>query len=294
MKRIHIQQQQFITLILLLIAGKYLAHIHVSWSQIAVVLSAAILIDHALMYLQRKQIDFFSFSSLTTAIGILLMLVASNTLFYIAILFLGLLQKHFFRYKTQHFFNPSNFALIVGMTLFYHNVHIVLGQLGEGIRLHMMILFLGAWILYRIDRWMIPLSFILFYVFLQYVWVVFYDPVILFEDIYLRFYSVSFMVFILFMLTDPRTTPSVKWHQICFGLLVALLATALDRWWGFRVQHLFMALFLLSPWVPLLKCWSDREERRALVVYTAWAIVLALGVIIYLEMQPPYYFEMDR
>jgi Na+-translocating ferredoxin:NAD+ oxidoreductase RnfD subunit len=292
-KQIPVQAQQFVTLLLLLVAGKYLAYIYVDWLQIAVVLSAAVVIEHTLLYLQRKEIIFFSFSSLSTAIGILMMMVTPHTLFYIIILFLGLAQKHLLHYKTQHFFNPSNFALIAGMVLFYHDVHIVLGQLGDSIWLHLVLAMLGILVLYRVDRWMIPVSFMLFYLLFQYFWVVDYDPVVLFEDIYERFYSVSFVLFILFMLTDPRTTPSIPWQQICFGLLIAGMATGMDRWWGFRIQHLFMVLFILSPWVLLLQNWSDTEARASLLIRTGAVIVLALSAIIYLEMQPPYYFEMD-
>ena len=291
--RVPVQLQQFITLILLLLAGKYLAHIYVPWIQIVTLLGVAIMIEHTFYYIKEKKIVFFSFSALSTAIGILLMLATPHFYIYVIVVFLGLLQKHFLQYEGRHFFNPSNFSLITGLILFYHSAHIVMGQMGEDILLRWMVALLGLLILYRVDRWLIPVSFILFYLFFQYWLIVSYDPVMLFETVYERFYSVSFIIFVLFMLTDPRTTPSKRWHQVFFAALIVMIATGLDRWYGFRVQHLFMALFLLSPLVPLVSLWHERKTRKALVLWSGLLVFLALGAIIYLEMQPPYYFEME-
>jgi hypothetical protein len=64
----------------------------------------------------------------------------------------------------------------------------------------------------------------------------------------------------------------------------------LDYYAGYRVQHLFLSLFLLSVlWrIEGLGRWEPREK----FLYLALTF-LVLGVIIYIEMQPSYYFEMD-
>ena len=289
---VHFQLQQFINLFILLCLGKYAANIYLSWQNIFLVFFSTLLIEHIIIYIDKKKIDYISFSSLSTAAGVVLMMVAPYLYLYVAVIVLGLVQKHFLIYKGRHFFNPSNFALIMGLLLFYHKVHIVLGQLSDSIWLQLLVAVLGAAILYRVERWIIPLCFSLFYLLFQYYLIVHYDPVMIFEDIYYRFYSVSFIVFILFMLTDPQTTPSAVWQQIFFAFLVALFAVWLDRLNGFRVQHLFMALFAVSPLVPVSSLWQKLENKKAIFA-TVIVIVLALSAIIQIEMQPPYYFEMD-
>jgi len=92
------------------------------------------------------------------------------------------------------------------------------------------------------------------------------------------------------MLTDPRTTPDSRWLQAGFGLVVAVAATLMDRWLGYRILHLFAVLFALSPWVVSI-CTSGSMRLKAFG-YSSIAFLLAVGAIIYLENRPPIHFEM--
>jgi hypothetical protein len=92
------------------------------------------------------------------------------------------------------------------------------------------------------------------------------------------------------MLTDPPVTP-VKWYeQISFAFLVALIATLLDRFYGYRVQHLFMAVFSLSIFVNLLR--ADKEFIPLLKV-TGIILFFVMATLTFIEIQAPYYFEME-
>lgn len=284
------QLQQFATLLILLVAGKWGAFVYLSWKEILLLLCAGVLFEHLLLFLQYRKLPFFSFSALSTTIGIMMMLVATQKWIYFVMLAMALLQKHYLHIGNRHLFNPSNFALIMGMLLFYHQAHIVMGQLGDAWWLHLLLGILGMSILWRVDRWVISLAFICFYLFFSYYLVVLYDPVMLFETLYERFYAVSFVLFVLFMLTDPRTTPESRWGQFLFGMAVALGAVLLDRWYGFRVQHLFMILFLLTP---LYTVWMAYRQKSTDLWLGVVVLFLVLGAIIYLEMQPPYYYVMD-
>ena len=255
---IHPQLQQLINLSIVLLLGKYVAHVYLSWITILFILFFTLSVEYLMIYLKEKQFIFFSFSSLSTAIGVMLMLVTPHTWIIMLIIVLGLVQKHFLQWDRYHFFNPSNFALMMGLLFFYSDAHIVLGQLGDEPWLVGLVIILGISILFRVDRWIIPLVFSISYLLLQYLFIVSSDPVLIMEEIIYRFYSVSFIVFILFMLTDPKTTPQKYWQQIFFSIFIALEATWLDHYYGFRVQHLFMSLFILSIFVPILTV--EKEE----------------------------------
>jgi len=266
---IRLQQQQFFNLLLLLFLGSFFSNIYLFWWEIGVVLLFTIMFDWgvsakanptAFKFVGYRRVGFsrhnlsnFPYSSLITAIGIMLMMVSTYLYIYFIVIVLAILQKKYLHINKQHFFNPSNFALIMALFLFYDDAHIVLGQLGDEPWLTLLLSVMAFFILVRVNRWIIPLVFTLFYLLFQYLFVVNIDPVLMMEEIYHRFYSISFILFILFMLTDPRTTPSLWYYQILFALSIVLLSTALDYFNGFRIQHLFLALFAFSLFVPLLE-----------------------------------------
>jgi hypothetical protein len=288
---LHPQLQQLLTLLVLFVLGKYYACIHIGWIQAAGLLFFSGVVEHLLLFFDQRKRTHLSYSAFSTAIGVMLMLVTYDGWILGVVTALALMQKHFIRVHERHFFNPSNFALIVGMILFYRQAHIVLGQLGDDIWLRLLVVVLAMLILVRVDRWLISVVFVLSYLLFEYLFVVHYDPVMTFEEIYERFYAVSFVVFVAFMLTDPRTTPDSKWYQVLFGGGIAIVAAWMDRHFGFRVQHLFMVLFLFSVWVPF----SGREmaDRKKIFFVAQLLFFLAVGAIIFIENQPPYYFDMQ-
>ena len=279
------------TLGLLLATGLWTGSLYLPWFWILFLVGFSLFWEHLFLYMRSSRLSFFSYSAASTALGIVLMMASPHIWVYCVVVVAALLQKHFLMPGKRHLFNPSNFAVITGILLFYDSTHIVQGQLGDASWLAWVLAVLAIPVLYRAERWIIPLAFTLFYLLLQYLIVVQHDPILLFEGIYFRFYSLSFLLFVFFMLTDPMTTPATAWKQALFALLVALCAVLLDYGMGFRAQHLFMSLFLLTPLFRLWDLWCGLGVWQRLWVLTI--IVLALGAIIYIEMQPPYYFEMD-
>ena len=290
---VSMQVQQVLNLLLLVLIAYFGAYLYLDVWELIGLLSFAIVIEHLLIYIKKGEVSFFSFSSITTAFGISLMMIAESGWIYLLIITLGLAQKHFLTLGGRHFFNPSNFALIMALLLFYNDAHIVLGQLGDDVWLRVVVLLLGLFMLSRAQRFIIPIVFTLAYLALQYLFIVSYDVTIILEDITLRFYSVSFLLFILFMLTDPRTTPSPVMHQIGFAILLAVFSTWLDRVNGFRVQHLFMALFFLSPAVTLFSVYQKGEIKTQPLAMMCLLIPVSLVVLAVIENNAPYYFEMD-
>ena len=101
---IYPQFQQLINLGLLLLLGKYAAHIYLPWKHILLILLVTVCIEHLMLYMKENEITFFSFSSLSTAIGVMLMMVTSSIWITILLITLGLFRKHFLQYENEHFF----------------------------------------------------------------------------------------------------------------------------------------------------------------------------------------------
>ena len=285
------QYLQVINLLFLIIFAYYTAYLYLSFFKIILLLLFALIFEHFMIYIKSERLYYFSVSAMTTVLGVVLMMVASHWWIYLVVIAAGLLQKHFLHLGGKHLFNPSNFALMTGLLFFYKDAHIVLGQLGDAWWLAALTVGLAAVVLWIARRWLIPIIFVFAYLLLEYFLVVTTDPVMRFDDLFLRFYSVSFLVFIFFMLTDPRTTPQSTIRQILFGTGVALFATFLDYLNGFRVQHLFLALFAVSALSGVME---TRYSSRRDLLWRAGLVLLVMGAIIYIEMQPPYYFEMDK
>jgi hypothetical protein len=285
---IDIQLHQFINLIVLFVLGYYFAHIYLSFTNLILLLGFTFIVEHILIYIRYKQVSYISYASLSTAMGVGMMMVSTHIYLLMILIFLALLQKHFIRYQDIHYFNPSNFALISGLLLFYNHTHIVLGQLGDDFWFQAILILMAIAILSRVDRWLIPVIFVITYIAFEYYFVVCYDPIIILDNIIDRFYSVSFILFILFMLTDPKTTPKSYIYQILFAMLISLSSALMDRFYGWRVEHLFEVLFIITPIFAL-----NKKIDKINILIVSILFVLSTSAIIYIQLQPPYYFEMD-
>lgn len=286
------QQHQFINLSILSFLGAFFSNFYLVWYEVFGILLFTFTFEVFLGYIRgvHPRVVNFSFSSFSTSIGVMLMMVSSQFYIYFVVIALALLQKHYLRLNNQHFFNPSNFAIIMALLLFYDDAHIVLGQLGDELWIGMLLAVLALAILLRANRWIIPLFFIIFYLLFQYIFIVSLDPVLIMQEIFHRFYSVSFILFILFMLTDPRTTPSSNLLQVLFAFFIAVFSVLLDYIYGFRVQHLFMSIFLFSFFVGALPLKKLSLTQIKVVVIILLCII---AVLTYIEIQQPYYFEMN-
>ncbi len=286
-----LQAHQFLTLSVLFLLGKYYAGIIAPWEWFLLTVLWAAALEAGWSWRRYGTDVRPPWSAMSTAIGLLLMVASSTVIAYLAGVLAALAQKHLLRCCGRHFFNPSNFGLVMILLLFYDRAHIIAGQLGESVTLAVIVGGLAAAVLIRAGRWRIPLVFVAAYLAAEYLWVVGYDPMVHFETVWYRFYSVSFIVFVVFMLTDPRTTPSRGVCQVLFAAAVAIGAAWMDRWYGLRSQHLFVVLMLASVWVPA--CELSGKERKKALVYGGILFLLGVGAIIYLQSQPPYYFEME-
>ena len=272
-----IQGQQLLNLLILLVIGKVFLDLHVAWSTVIVVVIIAILIEHILLYLRDGALRFFSVSSVLTALGLLFMIHADMIVIYAVLLSLAFVQKYVLRVHGHHVFNPSNLAVTLALLLFPQHTYVEMWQWGQHLWLGLLLFLLGFAILWRVKRVWIPLVFLVIYIPLQ-IYLFAQHGTYPLDFLWTRLFSGGFLIYSIFMLTDPRTTPEKTSWQIFFITLVALTATALDKIFGMVTAHLFWALTLISALVPLMRLWSkedtvqnDHRHRRQ-----TWAISLGL------------------
>ena len=187
-------------------------------------------------------------SALSTGLSLSLLLRTHEPLLWIAACVLGVGSKYLFRVNGKHLFNPSAFA-IVALLLGTPLVWVSPGQWGTELWLAALALSMGCLILSRVARLDISAAFFATHAALLFLraWML-GDPTAI--PIH-QLQSGSVLIFGLFMLTDPRSTPDSGAGRLVFGAVVAALAHVLL----FRLQireGMFYALILVSCATPLL------------------------------------------
>lgn len=194
-------------------------------------------------------------SPLVTGLSLSLLLRTHDPAVWVGAGMLAIGSKYLLRIDGRHVFNPACLAIVVlvmtgrawvspgqwGALAFSA---LLLGGgaalvLGRARRVDTAAAFLGSYALLLVGRaailgdpWAIPLH---------------------------QMQSGALLVFALFMVTDPRTTPARRAGRIAFAASVAVLAYALQYGWQVR-EGLFYALALLAPAVPLLDRISLTKE----------------------------------
>jgi len=279
----HIQFQQLINLLLLLALGYQNHTLQTSWLNII----SLMLFSGALELAIKKEL-FVPYSAFITALGVVLMVGWLKWYIPYIIIALAILQKHYLKIANSHIFNPSNFALIVAIFLFYPKALPIVGELGKQSFIVYFVILIGTLILIRVNRYLITISFLISYTLLNYLVISKVDTTWSFEHYISMLYSTSFIVFIFFMLTDPVTTPKKPLHQIYFGIGVASLIVALNYFIGIRVWNQFLGLFLTSIlFTPLYKTMSKKDYIKFTIT-----LILALIITIQISLKAPIYFSM--
>ena len=242
-------------LLLFAIANRYLALPVTLWD-ITVILCAAVLFEHALIYLKNGRISYFSYSSLITALGVIFLLRSTEIWIYILVVLLAFLQKHFLTVKGRHFLNPSNVAVVAGLLLFPYQTSTSPHQWGNAWWLGALMAVLGFAITIRVQRAVIPLVFAAVY---SALYLMFINGSLL--SVSAMLFSGSFLLFIFFMMTDPRATPDTMLYQAVFGIWVAVSAYLIELNFGYYQINMFAALFLVSCLVPLIRRFEDTGRK---------------------------------
>ncbi|HYV93409.1 MAG TPA: RnfABCDGE type electron transport complex subunit D [Chitinophagales bacterium] len=197
-------------------------------------------------------------SAAISALSLCLMLKTNSPFVIVLASVLTISSKFIFRFPffplgrskgAKHFFNPTNFGIIVTILL-THNAWISPGQWGSNGLLVFSIGLLGLVVLLRVKRLDTAIAFLFTFCslsFIRSVVVLGWQP-----DFFLhQFTSGTLLLFSFFMITDPVSTPSHPYARIAWATLVGLLAFFLGTYEFVNGAPLW-ALFFLSPLTILL------------------------------------------
>jgi hypothetical protein len=281
-----VQLHQLINLILLISLAYSSDTLQIPLYQVFILAIFAISTELLINYYSNREL-YFPASAVITAFGIILMIGWTQWYIPYILILLSIAQKRFLQIDKRHIFNPSNFAIIMALLIFYPKALPIAGQLEDRWYILGVIIFIGITILIRVKRLLLSITFIVFYLLFEYLVMTFTDPSFNMSNFVTHSLSASFIVYIFFMLTDPVTTPKSSYLQILFSFFVATLIVVLDYFIGEHSRNIFISLFITSiAFIPFYR----RIESK--IFYLVIFILAILSIFYILSQKPIYYYNL--
>lgn len=177
--------------------------------------------------------------------------------------FLAISSKYVLRYRDNHLWNPTNFAVAALLLLAPDRVSVLSHQFGNDLTTNLVIWTFGLIIAARVGVLHITLTYVASFLLLNSVRALALGQPVLTEIAPIT--GPMYQLFVFFMITDPRTVVRGRRRQIVVAVLIALMETlirfASDKGWplptAFNVAPAFLALALVGP----VAKWLDLHKR---------------------------------
>src|SRR5580704_17671848 len=170
---------------------------------------------------------------------------------------IAITSKYALRVRGRHIWNPSNFAICAMLLVAPEFVATLSIQWGNSVWPMVVIWMLGAFIVYRVQRFHITATYVASFVALALLRTLITGHPFLAEVAPIT--GAMYQLFIFFMITDPKTAVTPKWAQCLVAGLVAVAELLL------RLAHVvnapFFALTIIGPAAMLVEI--GRSSRNA-------------------------------
>jgi Na+-translocating ferredoxin:NAD+ oxidoreductase RnfD subunit len=179
-------------------------------------------------------------------------------------------SKYVIRWKGRHLWNPSNFGICMLLLLAPYKFTTLSIQWGNSLWPMIVVWVLGAFIVYRLQRLHITLTYVASFFLFSYL-----RSTITHDNFWAELAPITgpmYQLFIFFMITDPKTTVLTKKGQILVAFLVAAMecvlrllhflvgSKAVD---DFSVHAPYYALFIVGPLANILEIWQNSRKQPA-------------------------------
>ncbi|MFC3747050.1 RnfABCDGE type electron transport complex subunit D [Paenibacillus sp. GCM10012306] len=227
-----------ITLCLLVIS--LVSHNISSLENVAIAVGTAVVVDLFFSLIKKRKRILPDGAAIT---GLIVALILStNTVWTIiaSTAALAIISKHLLIYKKKTIFNPAAFGLFLSIPIF-HTEQSWWGAFGDLSGWYMPLLLIGGYVVInRVNKYPQVFAFLMttFAILLAMAYFHIGDA---FDALRSPFINAT-LFFSFFMLTDPPTSPAKPVGQIVFGMLAAVVGTAVYGFYG-GLMYLFIGLF---------------------------------------------------
>jgi len=176
---------------------------------------------------------------------------------------LAISSKYVLRYRDNHLWNPTNFAIAALLLLAPDRVSVLSHQFGNDLTTNLVIWIFGLVIAARVGVLHITLTYVASFLLLNTLRATVLGQPVLPEIAPIT--GPMYQLFVFFMITDPRTVVRGRRRQIQVAIMIAVMETlirfASDKGWplptAFNVAPAFLALALVGP----VAKWLDLHRR---------------------------------
>jgi Na+-translocating ferredoxin:NAD+ oxidoreductase RnfD subunit len=174
--------------------------------------------------------------------------------------FIAISSKYVLRYRDNHLWNPTNFAITVLLLAAPDRISVLSHQFGNDVLTNLVIWTFGLVIATRVGVLHITLTYVASFLLLNSLRATVLGQPVLPEIAPIT--GPMYQLFIFFMITDPRTVVKGRRKQIVVAILIAIMETlirfASDEGWAlptaFNAAPAFLALATVGPvakWIDL-------------------------------------------
>src|SRR2546423_5638730 len=251
-----------ITLVLLAAQLRY--HMLGSYDRLVVALSVCMLTEALLSWFDRGKIVNL-LSAYISGISLTLLVKPQGGALWPFVLggIIAISSKYVLRYRENHLWNPTNFAVTALLLAAPDRVSVLSHQFGNDLTTNLVIWIFGLIIAARVGVLHITLTYVASFLLLNSVRAVALGMPVLPEIAPIT--GPMYQLFVFFMITDPRTIVRGRRRQIVVAILIAVMETlirfASDKGWplptAFNAAPAFLALALVGP----VAKWLDLRSR---------------------------------
>lgn len=230
-----------------LVYGTWVLGWNQEWLRIVVLMCCVLLAQTAFIVAGKQEWSSLK-SAAITGLGLALLLRSNEIWVLMLAAFVAIASKFVFRLHNKHLFNPANIGIMVAI-LFTGKAWVSPGQWGSDVLYPISIVIAGIIVCLQVKRAQTGLVFLLVLFGLEFTKRYLYLgwPM----DLVLhRFSSGSLLVYALFMITDPMTTPNDARARVAWAAVLAGFTFILST--KFQIYEApIWALFIMSPltWV---------------------------------------------
>ena len=241
-----------ITLVLVVAQLRY--HVVGGYSRLALALLTCTVTEALLSWFMRGKVVNLQ-SAYISGISLTLLLKPQGAALWPFVLggFLAIASKYVLRYRDNHVWNPTNFAITALLLAAPNRVSVLSHQWGNDVATNLVIWIFGLVIAARVRVLHITLTYVLSFLALNSLRAALLHQPVLPEIAPIT--GPMYQLFVFFMITAPRTIVRERRWQIVVAVLIALLETAIrfasDQGWplptAFNVGPAFLALAIVGP-----------------------------------------------
>src|SRR6202163_772779 len=249
---------------LVLVAAQVRYHMLGSYDRLVVALGVCMATEALLSWFDRGKVANL-LSAYISGISLTLLIKPQGGALWPFVLggVLAISSKYVLRYRDNHLWNPTNFAVAALLLLAPDRVSVLSHQFGNDLTTNLVIWIFGLIVVARVGVLHITLTYVARFLLLSSVRALTLGQPVLPEVAPIT--GPMYQLFVFFMITDPRTIVRGRRRQILVAVAIAvmeaLIRFASDKGWplptAFNVAPAFLALALVGP----VAKWLDLPPR---------------------------------